>query len=100
MPAFPGKRTDYLPLCTTGLAVLTARTISLISGSDSLCSDFWIATWSSTNTVNSPREPSTSFTSTSGSFRNTSAARAECCLIVPQTGQCRMTTCFMMCPPC
>jgi hypothetical protein len=53
----------------------------------------------STWTVNSPRFPFTSSTSTPGSFRKASATRAACCLVPPQTGHSRMVTFFIAEPP-
>src|SRR5262245_57699602 len=49
----------------------------------------------STWTVSSPRFPSTTSTSTPGSFRKASATRAACSRVPPQTGHSRMVTFFI-----
>jgi hypothetical protein len=45
--------------------------------------------------VSSPRFPSTTSTSTPGSFRKASATRAACSRVPPQTGHSRMVTFFI-----
>jgi hypothetical protein len=62
-------------------------------------SHFRATTRPSTRTVNSPRLPLTSSTSTPGSLRKASAKLAACSLVPPQTGHCRIVTFAMVHAP-
>jgi hypothetical protein len=73
-------------------AFLTAARTSSAVGSDS---PFWATTFPSTETVNSPRPPFTTCTSTPGSFFKAVAKLAACSRIEPQTGHSRITTFFI-----